>query len=60
MVKLACAANIPFEDDASAILQHVLVRNSIAGFYRRVFSSTLNRNAPEYSLYFEFLDEALK
>ena len=40
-------------------LQHVLVRSSIAGFYRRVFSSPLNRNAPEYSLYFDFLDEAL-
>ena len=59
MVKLACAANIPFEDDASAALQHVLVRSSIAGFYRRMFASTLNWNAPEYSLYSELLDEAL-
>ena len=50
-VALDAAANIPFERDAFTLLEQTLLRHGIHGFFRRTFSSTLNKNAEEYDIY---------
>lgn len=45
------AANTAFEHDVSYLLHDIMCDNSLAGFFRRTMSSTLDRPATEYDIF---------